>query len=232
MDKVKGVLSDIFPALGDQDEAEDSTAPSKANLPTLKPPSHPVTAFGAGAATVAAALRASSDDSEEDLYSARNQEATSFTQGYGVQDEAPLSHSEDPEVGPSLYPEEESSYPRGDKGMTESLPPSSQVGIVEGIQLDPSKMHAHHDAHPTIMDKVKGVLSAILPVIGDQDEIGDGEKETTEASSVNAPAASSKNLPTLRRRSLPITTIAAGSSTGAADVAAALRLPNSECDDG
>ncbi|KAG0242860.1 hypothetical protein BGX31_011450 [Mortierella sp. GBA43] len=229
MDKVKGVLSDMFPALGDQDEAEDSTTSSKANLPTLKQPSRPVMAFGAGAATVAAALRASSDDSEEDLHSARHQEATSFTQGYGVQDEAPLSHSA--EVGPSLYPEEESSYPRGDKGMTENPPPPSQVGIVEEIQLDSSKMYAHHDAHPTIMDKVKGVLSGILPVIGDQDEMGEGEKETVEASSVNAPAASSKNLPTLRRESLPTTAVAAGSSAGAADVAAALRLPSSECDD-
>ncbi|KAF9916949.1 hypothetical protein BX616_002352 [Lobosporangium transversale] len=70
----------------------------------------------------------------------------------------------------TLYPEEQSSYPRADTldRQANAVRPHLDdnqpiVGAEEEIQLDESEMHAHHDAHPTTLGKIKGALSSLIP---------------------------------------------------------------------
>ncbi|KAF9963423.1 hypothetical protein BGZ65_003488 [Modicella reniformis] len=145
----------------------------------------------------------------------------------------PLSTPATPAVGPSLYHEEEDSYPRGDEDKNENPPhPSHLVGVVEEIQLDESEMHAHHDAHPTVKDKLKMVLSSILPMQHTEDEKKSEVMEETTNSLITSPATpSEEDRLTSNRSSLLVIAGAVETSIGATSIASALRASISDDSD-
>ncbi|KAK3810044.1 MAG: hypothetical protein J3Q66DRAFT_404818 [Benniella sp.] len=130
-------------------------------------------------------------------------------------------------VDPSLYPEEQSSYPRGDEDPYENPPhPSRVVQDVEEIQLDPRKMRAHHDAHPSIMDKVRGTLNEFWTSISSKEEKEDEENETDAADNHATMPPMSPEYSS-RRRSFPAMAVNSSAPTRAASIAAALRASSS-----
>ncbi|KAF9178454.1 hypothetical protein BGZ51_007765, partial [Haplosporangium sp. Z 767] len=101
-----------------------------------------------------------------------------------------------PEPNLSLYDEEEGTYPRGgeEEGLHENPPPAVHpTGAIEEIQLDVDKMHAHHDAHRSMTDRVMEVLHGLhIPTIwggsdGKDKESKDKEDDNKEAAD-EAPA--------------------------------------------
>ncbi|KAF9979685.1 hypothetical protein BGZ75_009344 [Mortierella antarctica] len=112
-----------------------------------------------------------------------------------------------PNADLSLYPEEEGAYSHREEDRHENPAPSEHpVGVTEEIQLDEKHMHAHHDAHLTMTDKVKDALGGL-----------------------HVPSLSSKN--SKKKKKKKAAAAAAVSATGAAGVAAALRSMTPEPDD-
>ncbi|KAF9960528.1 hypothetical protein BGZ70_008578 [Mortierella alpina] len=112
-----------------------------------------------------------------------------------------------PNADLSLYPEEEGAYSRREEDRHENPAPSEHpTGVTEEIQLDEKDMHAHHDAHLTMTDKVKDALGGL-----------------------HMPSLSSKNSKKKKKKKAAAT--AAVTATGAAGVAAALRSMTPEPDD-
>ncbi|KAF9571413.1 hypothetical protein EC968_000628 [Mortierella alpina] len=112
-----------------------------------------------------------------------------------------------PNADLSLYPEEEGAYSRREEDRHENPAPAEHpTGVIEEIQLDEKDMHAHHDAHLTMTDKVKDALGGL-----------------------HMPSLSSKN--SKKKKKKKAATAAAVSATGAAGVAAALRSMTPEPDD-
>ncbi|KAG0369983.1 hypothetical protein BGZ54_008168 [Gamsiella multidivaricata] len=84
----------------------------------------------------------------------------------------------------SLYPEEEDSYPRGERSQRDNpTRPYHVIGAVEEVQLNEKDMHVHHDAHPSMTTRVAGALSSMLPTMGSKHEDRNKDVETITESS-------------------------------------------------
>ncbi|KAF9949922.1 hypothetical protein BGZ72_008325 [Mortierella alpina] len=135
-----------------------------------------------------------------------------------------------PNVDLNLYPEEEGAYSRREEDRHENPAPSEHpTGVTEEIQLDEKDMHAHHDAHLTMTDKVKDALSGIhMPSLSSKNS-KKKKKKKAAAAAVTATAAGAGAATLLSDDSHD--SHRTHGATGAAGVAAALRSMTPEPDD-
>ncbi|KAG0208639.1 hypothetical protein BGX28_000447 [Mortierella sp. GBA30] len=203
-----------------EEDRHENPPPSAQHGPVIEAPSSSATGScpgvaGATVPTTAAALGAAALTSSHASSSRRQRRHST------------AAMLKKPKADLSLYPEEESVYPRGEEDKQENPTPSEHpVGAVEEVQLDEDKMHAHHDAHMTMTDKLKGAIGSVhMPLLSSKSS--KKKKKKKEKASAAAAAGAGVGSAALASALLDDPNKAGGGQR-AAGVAAALRAATPE----